>query len=277
MSNAVTVIPNQSLSTATWTREQIELVKRTIFKDATDDELKLFAHVATRTGLDPFARQIYAVKRKDNSTGEYRMTIQTGIDGFRLIASRTNAYAGRDEADFVYDKDGKNPLKCKVTIYKLVQGVRCAFTATALWSEYYPGEKFGFMWKKLPETMLEKCCEAKALRMAFPAELSGVYSTEEMEQAKKDEGRVAPEQPAPGDGNTEPIGYRIPFGQWKSRSIEDVYNNMGPEVMASYIRYLEDSAAKKGEAIKPIVAEFISHAADYLGAMENEAIENLKS
>ncbi len=46
-----------------WNREQIELVKRTVCKGASDDELLLFQHVAERSGLDPFARQIHAVKR----------------------------------------------------------------------------------------------------------------------------------------------------------------------------------------------------------------------
>ena len=62
-------------------------------------------------------------------------------------------------------------------------GNRGAWSATARWSEYYPGDQQGHMWKKMPNRMLEKCAEALALRKAFPSELSGLYVREELDQA----------------------------------------------------------------------------------------------
>src|SRR4051812_21566657 len=85
--------------------DKIDLIKRTICRGASNDELELFMHVARRTGLDPLARQIHAVKRYQD--GRDVMTIQTGIDGYRLIADRTDRYMPGRETSFGYDNEGR--------------------------------------------------------------------------------------------------------------------------------------------------------------------------
>lgn len=159
-----------------YTQEQIELIKNTVAKGATIDEFKLFMVVAARSGLDPFTKQIHFVKRGGQGT------IQTGIDGYRTIAERTKTLAGIDDA--IYNTESEpHPNKATVTVYRLIDGQRISFTASARWSEYVPQAGQDFMWKKMPYLMLGKVAEALALRKAFPNDLSGLYTHEEMAQA----------------------------------------------------------------------------------------------
>ena len=173
---------------------QLDLIKNQIAKGCSTSEIEYFIGVCQRTGLDPFQRQIYAIRRKDN--GVEKMTIQTGIDGYRLIADRTDRYAGSDEPVHHYD-DAGNLMRSVVTVWKMVGGVRGSFTASALWSEYQQANNK--MWAKMPCTMLAKCAEALALRKAFPADLSGLYTTEEMMQSDNDRPQGGNDRP-PLDG-----------------------------------------------------------------------------
>jgi phage recombination protein Bet len=166
--------------TSMLTRNQIELIKSKYAVGATDDELKVFLYVCARTKLDPFARQIYLVKRWDTRQGRDVFTPQTGIDGLRSIAERAGNYAGNDDPTF---DDEKTPKKATVSVYKIVEGQRVAFSASARWEQYCPKSPNDFMWQKMPHLMLGKCAEALALRKAFPNVIGGLYISEEMEQA----------------------------------------------------------------------------------------------
>jgi phage recombination protein Bet len=171
----------QLKTTTTFNREQVELIKQTVARGATDAELSLFLYTAQRTGLDPLTKQIHAIKRWDSSAGRETLAIQTGIDGYRLIADRTGKLAGIDDAEF--DREDKtHPEKATVTVYKLINGEKCPFSASARWNEYCAFKKDGTpmaLWKKMPYLMLGKCAEALALRKAFPADLTGIYTFEE--------------------------------------------------------------------------------------------------
>lgn len=181
-----------------YSSEKIALIRSTIAPDLTDNELALYVEICKRTGLDPFRRQIYAIKRGG------KMTIQTSIDGFRVIAQRSGQYEGQLGPYWCGD-DGtwldvwlsaKPPAAAKVGILR--RGWREPLWGVARFASYAQEN----LWRKMPEVMIAKVAEALAIRKAFPEDVSGLYVAEEMDQAGTPDAPPDRTQPRPAAAPT---------------------------------------------------------------------------
>jgi len=170
--------------------KQLTTWTNTYMKGATPDELVLFANVCKRAGLSPEMKQIYPVPRWDSKLGKNVFSFQTSIDGFRLIAERTGRYAPGKQADYLYN-DKNEVISATAYVKKCtLDGTWHEVAVTAFYDEYVQKTKDGHatqFWDRMPHVMLSKCAESLALRKAFPAELSGLYTQEEMAQAHVEE------------------------------------------------------------------------------------------
>lgn len=155
------------------------------------DQIAVFAQVCREKGLSPFSKEIYLVQY--NGKNGPTWNVITGIDGMRKRAANTGEFAGRDEPQYNRKSDGsfmslfeikqsgKLPISCRVTIYRLVAGIRVPYVGEVLFDEYaqrYRGELSG-KWKSMPYHMIAKCAEAQALREGFSDQVSGLHIAEE--------------------------------------------------------------------------------------------------
>jgi len=199
---------------ASFTPQQVAALKQLGVQDASEGDLQVFFHQSQRTGLDPFARQIYMIGRvqNENINGRWekvtKQTIQTGIDGFRLVARRASDAARESfgyEDTLWCDNSGRwydvwlsetPPAAAKVTVIR--NGSR--FPAVALFREYAGTKRDGEltkMWAEKGALMIAKCAEALALRKAFPQDLSGLYTADEMSRVDSDNPPVVTRQVVP--------------------------------------------------------------------------------
>jgi len=208
-----------------FTEQEVGLIGRTMMQGASLDDVALFVATCERTGLDPFAGQVMPTGRqssfKDPSGNWQKKTTWAPlvrIDGLRKIAVDSGDYAGQ-EGPWWCGEDGvwkdvwlakTPPSAAKVIVHR--KGFTHGLPAVALFSAYAQTvkdkdtqkQKLNNIWASMGDMMIAKCAEALALRKAFPNEMAGLYTADEMAQAGvvppaglAPEGAVAPAAPVP--------------------------------------------------------------------------------
>ena len=239
-----TVAPRRDLAVVTdFTPAQIDLIKRTIAVGCTDDELELFVQVCRTKRLDPFSRQIYAIKRWDSKQKREVMAIQIGIDGYRIESERTGLYIGMDPIEWcdakgnwteVWMGDGP-PFAARARVWR--KGFDRPVPAVARFSSYCAYGKDGkpmANWRTMPEVMIAKCAEALARRIAFPKELGGTTIPEELDHDHEnivhyDAEMLENGQPAPNTPPAPTVVGKAEMGRlWKA--VTDEANLQGVDI-----------------------------------------------
>lgn len=241
----MTVKPGSALAVATnqefWNAQQLAALSQIGVQDAPNADLAVFLNFAQKTGLDPFARQIYMIGR--NSQGSKKWTIQASIDGLRIVAERSGDYAGQVGPEYC-GEDGQwrdtwtskePPVAARVGVLR--NGFKEPLFAVAYYDEYVQtyNSKPSQMWAEKPRLMLAKCAEALALRKAFPNDLSGLYTAEEV--AKRDE--VA--QPDPNVVDAEVVEEETHASAAQSRFILGLLNKVGFTTIEAQRTFVSDA------------------------------------
>lgn len=188
MSNALTVQSEERM---------IDVMRASLYPGAKPDSIRMVMGYCAARNLDPLRKPVHIVpmwvKEPGSDKGAMQDVVMPGIALYRIEAARTGEYAGKSEPIFgpmmtqkLGGADVSFPAWCKVTVYRMVNGQRCEFTALEYWLENYATAKRdsdapNSMWKKRAFGQLAKCAEAQALRMAFPEATGGEATAEEME------------------------------------------------------------------------------------------------
>jgi phage recombination protein Bet len=194
-SNALTLMDRRDLTPneahAAYIESKREVIVNTFIPEAFRKNgalIDMFLELSKSRMLNPFAKQIYCIPRGGGAS------IEVSIDGYRLIASRSGEYGGRDE--YLYDReDGKQPGRATCTVYRIVRGVRCPFTATVRWDEFGAAgaaARYENLWKSKPYHMLGITAERHALKAAFPEEMMAVDAANGELGGYEDDGDVPP-------------------------------------------------------------------------------------
>lgn len=302
---------------------QLALIRRTVAKDCDNTEFDLFMEMARRHGLDPFRKQIYAMVVSKDKPDKRQLVVVTGIDGYRVKAQRCRNYRPDErEPEYTFDESAKddatNPLgliKATVRAFQMdPNGNWHPVVASAYWEEFAPLKEIWepneqgkrqptgrfelektSNWRRMPRVMLAKCAEAQALRKGWPEEFSGIYVSEEMDQAMVDVSPSDAAETAEADRRLalvhakdciplqwsagQPIEH-IPVGQAGDRILEFISRSESPVEIEVWQRVNQNGlrqywAVAKSEALE--IKKKIEDRVHELEAAGNEEIQNLSA
>lgn len=152
--------------------------------------------------LDPLKKPCHIVPMKvKNQAGDYvwRDVVMAGIYEYRTTATRTGQYLGHTipvYGEIVEYAGVMAPATCSMTVKRWNPDAKMVaeYPVELLFAEVV-GTKDGKAnqrWAKAPRQMLTKCVEAAALREAFPDELGGTHTADEMEGQNQDAIDITP-------------------------------------------------------------------------------------
>lgn len=253
MSNSVATVDPQALATEDmFSDARIELIRNQVAVGAPDNVFAAMIDIARRRNLDPLARQIAVIRFGSN----WQMI--TTIDGYRAIAEQTGQYGGSDAPVFTYEEPPRTrnnrtlPESCTVTVHKVVNGMVLPFSATVFMDEYDTGRN---NWNTMPRTMIAKVAESHALRKAFPAVMSGLYTREEMDQAGVDTetGEIATPRPVQRPQQPRP---KEPTQQQKPSATVQAAKEEKQHVPPKGIKFYDPELEPDPEHRKKVLAHF---------------------
>lgn len=180
------------------TEAQWRTLANNLFPGADSNSVLMVWDYCVARKLDPLKKPCHIVpmRVKDSKSGDYiwRDVVMPGIYEYRTTATRTGLYLGHAKPEYgpeVEHLGVKAPSFCDFTVYRWNSEakMRAEYPVRVLFAEVVAttkDKKTGEIyandrWTKAPQQMMTKCAEAAALREAFPDELGGTHTADEMD------------------------------------------------------------------------------------------------
>lgn len=254
-------------------QELMQVLQSSLYPGASPASIKMVLGYCKAAGLDPMRKPVHIVPMWDRKAKQMRDVTMPGIGLYRTDAARTGEHVGTDEPVFGpmvdYELGGTKvtvPEWCRVTVYRLKNGQKYAYTATEFWIENYAtagkdSDAPNAMWKKRGRGQLAKCAEAQALRKGFP-EVGNQPTADEMEGKVLDMGAAEIVPPPPParlpDWTPEQWAAVLPkllAGIAQGKSVDDAlaWLRAKATVTPEQEQELRDEAAAQQQAAAPAV------------------------